>query len=475
MKHYLLILAGCLACLAACGGDAFEIGEAMADEAFWKSDPVLFVQRHRDHGFDFTSESREGADSRLDGGVTYFGVPVYESRIAFPEDGRGIAHVELTLYTEAGTESYQEISVGQATMRRRVRNEKKISRDDFLGILNQVRGRLTPQGSKNPVPASQRTKRQGQFQRSQTWPKTATPTVTTLIWNYYQEGSKAATFKPGFIRVSIDGPARLAGGAARGRQKAPTAKEKKSIADNVIRDPRGDVFVDNIPMVDQGQKGYCAAATSERVMRYYGVEVDEHEIGQAAGTTADGGTSTKEMKESIDMIGKRFRLATQTLYGDFDKNVDDRIQGLEKEVASYNKAAKKLKKAEIAESVYIHRSGNMIQYDPRAVDTAMDPEVLMDMKVNGAQKSRYRKFMSDIHQYVNQGIPLIWGVKFGVYPEPNTKQELGYHIRLIIGYNDKKREIIYSDTWGSGHELKRMPADWAWTISRCLMVMKPLR
>ena len=83
--------------------------------------------------------------------------------------------------------------------------------------------------------------------------------------------------------------------------------------------------------------------------------------------------------------------------------------------------------------------------------------------------------MSDIHQYVNQGIPLIWGVKFGVYPEPNTKQELGYHIRLIIGYNDKKREILYSDTWGSGHELKRMPADWAWTISRCLMVMKPLR
>ena len=204
------------------------------------------------------------------------------------------------------------------------------------------------------------------------------------------------------------------------------------------------------------------------------MEVEEHEIGQAAGTTADGGTSTKEMKESIDMIGKRFRLATQTLYGDFDKNVDDRIQGLEKEVASYNKAAKKLKKAEIAESVYIHRSGNMIQYDPRAVDTAMDPEVLMDMKVNGAQKSRYRKFMSDIHQYVNQGIPLIWGVKFGVYPEPNTKQELGYHIRLIIGYNDKKREILYSDTWGSGHELKRMPADWAWTISRCLMVMKPL-
>ena len=474
MKRQLFVLAGCLACLAACGGDAFEIGEAMADEAFWKSDPEEFVSRHHDHGFNFTSKSREGADSRLDGGVTYFGVPVYESRIAFSEDKCGIAHVELTLYSEAGTESFQQISVGQARLRRRVRNEKKISRDDFLGILNQVRGRLTPQGSKNPVPDSQRTNRQGQFQRSQTWPKTATPTVTTLVWNYYQEGGKAATFTPGFVRVSIDGPARLASGAAHGRQKAPTAKEKKSIAGNVIRDAEGDVLVGNIPMVDQGQKGYCAAATSERVMRYYGLEVDEHEIGQAAGTTSDGGTSTKNMKDSIDMIGKRFRLVTQTLYGDFDEDLRS-IQRLEKEVANYNKAAKKLKKAEIAPSVYIHRDGGGFLYDSSAADRAMDPEVLMDMKVNGAQKSKYKKFLSDVHQYVNQGIPLMWGVKFGVYKEPNTKQELGYHMRLIIGYNDKKREILYSDSWGEGHELKRMPADWAWTISRSLIVMKPNR
>ena len=105
----------------------------------------------------------------------------------------------------------------------------------------------------------------------------------------------------------------------------------------------------------------------------------------------------------------------------------------------------------------------------------MDPEVLRDMKANGPQKSKFVKFLKDIHQQVDKGIPLFWGVTLGTYPEPEIPQSKGGHMRLIIGYNDKKREILYTDSWGAGHELKRMPADWAWTISHCLMYMKPLR
>ena len=461
---------------AAPAKETFEIGEALSDGAFWKSDPVLFVQKHREQGFKFTSEDRGGADSRLDGAVTYFGIPVFESRIGFAEDGTGIARVELTLYSTAGTESIEETATADGgRMRRLVRNEKKISRDDFLKILTEARSKLTPAGAKNPNAVPVRVRGQGQVQKVQTWPKTDIPSVTSITWNYFQNGNKAETFKPGFVRVAVDGPARLAGGGSRNRSSKPVAKERKSIKDNIIRDPRGDVFVDNVPMVDQGQKGYCSVAAAERVLRYYGVDVDEHEIAQAAGTSAEEGTSSKEMKDSVDAIGRRFRLATVTLYGDFDKSVQERIAGLDKEVASYNKAAKKLKKAEIGEDVYIKRQGNMISYDPRALDAAMDPEVLKDMKVNGAMKSRYTKFMKDVHQYVNVGMPLFWGVVLGTYPETDLPQTRGGHMRLIIGYNDKKKEILYTDTWGKGHELKRMPADWAWTISRTLMVMKPLK
>ncbi|MCQ2390618.1 MAG: C39 family peptidase [Kiritimatiellae bacterium] len=451
------------------------MGEALADEAFWRSDPVLFVQKHREQGFKFTSDTRESADSRLDGGVSCFGIPVYESRVLFSSEG-GIARVELVLFNRGGTESIAESTTADGRrVRTLVRNDKTITREGFLKLLNDVRGRLTAEGAKNPVPVAARVKGRGQVQKSQTWPKTAIPTVAGLTWNYSQDGNKADTFKPGFVRLAVDGPARLTGTGS-GRNGAPvTAKGKSAITDNVIRDPRGDVFVDNVPMVDQGAKGYCAAAAAERVLRYYGVEVDEHEIAEAAGTTADEGTSSKGMKDSVDAVGRRYRLATMTLFGDFEKPVAERIASLTKDVANYNKAAKKLKKPAIDESVYVTREGNTIMYNPMAADAAMDAEVLKDMKVNGAQKSKYKKFMADVHQYVNAGVPLFWSVTLGTYPETDLPQAKGGHMRLIIGYNDKRREILYSDTWGKGHELKRMPADWAWTISRCLMAMKPLK
>ena len=476
MNRFLPCIAVAAIAMAVLGVDAYEIGDALADEAFWRSDPVLFVQKHREQGFKFTSESREGADTRIDGAVTYFGIPVYESRIEFTEDGSGIERVELTLFSMAGTESIEETKLSDGgRMRRIVRNEKKITRDGFLKILTDARAKLTPAGSKKPTPVPVRVKGRGQVQKVQTWPKTSIPTVTAITWNYFQDGNRAETFKPGFVRVAVDGPARLAGGKTGGGRDKHVAKGRKAITDNIIRDPRGDVFVDNVPMVDQGQKGYCAAAAAERVLRYYGLDIDEHEIGQAAGTSAEEGTSTKDMKDAVDSIGRRFRLATVTLYGDFEKPVEERIQSLEKEVSSYNKVAKKLKKPEIGENIYITRRGSMIEYDPRAVDEAMDPEVLKEMKVNGGLKSKYKKFMADVHQYVNAGMPLFWSVKLGTYPETDLPQARGGHMRLIIGYNDKKKELLYSDTWGKGHELKRMPADWAWTISRCLMVMKPLK
>ena len=84
----LLMLAAATAGLH--GADApvpYDIGEELATESFWKSDPVLFVKRHEAQGFNFTSGAREGADTRLDGAVTYKGIPVYETKVAFGELG----------------------------------------------------------------------------------------------------------------------------------------------------------------------------------------------------------------------------------------------------------------------------------------------------------------------------------------------------------------------------------------------------
>ena len=474
MKSAIVVFFAACACLAVAGA-AYDIGKEMETEGFWKSDPVLFVKRHQDQGFKFTSGDRSSADTRLDGAVTYHGIPVFESKVAFAEDSSGITRVELVLFSPAGTEMRENVDSHRYRL---VRRDKDITYDGFVRLMRDVRGKLTAEGAKNPQMKTERTKAPV-VQKSQTWPRTDIPTETTLTWNYSQEGRKTDTFKAGFVRVAVDGPARLAE-ASDGKRKASVgganaAKGAKKIVDNVIRDPRGDVFIDNVPMVDQGQKGYCAAAASERVLRYYGVEVDEHEIGQAAGTTAEGGTSTLGMKNSVQAIGRKYKLGTVVTYGDFEKPVSERIESIVREVANYNKAAKKMKKKEITDDVYITHHGNMTTYSPAAADAAMDPEVLKYMKTEGPQKSKFTKFMKDVHDQVNKGIPLIWGVVLGTYPEPEIPQSSGGHMRLIIGYNDKRKEILYTDSWGAGHELKRMPAEWAWTISHCLMYLKPLR
>ena len=44
---------------------------------------------------------------------------------------------------------------------------------------------------------------------------------------------------------------------------------------------------------------------------------------------------------------------------------------------------------------------------------------------------------------------------------------------MIIGYNPKTSQVIYTDTWGPGHERKVMSVSDAWTISTALYTIKP--
>ena len=467
------LTAGVLLAAALPASGAYEIGVDLDAESFWKADPVLFVRKHAEDGFQFTSDAREGADSRRADAVTCFGLSVYETRISFAEGG-GVACVELTLFNNGGVEAVRELRLESGLKFRRIeRVEKPMSREAFFAALETVRAKLTKKGRPPAAVADGVRKGSTTFQKAQTWPKTELSTQATLVWNYVQNGKDDSTFEPGFIRLTVDGPTRVAAGAARPGARKAGASAKKT-AENVVRDPRGDVFIDGVPMVDQGQKGYCAVATAERVLRYYGVDVDEHELAVAAGTDAERGTGTRAMKEAVEAIGRRYRLGTVVCYGDFEKSVEERINGIGDEVRAYNKAAKKLKKPEITDDVYIRREGNTIFYSSAAVDRAMDVEVRKEMRVNGSQKARYKKFVKDVKDQIARGIPLFWGVTLGIYPEPGLPQASGGHLRLIIGYNEKKKEILYTDSWGAGHELTRMPMDWAWTISHCLMYMKPL-
>lgn len=448
----------------------WEIDKSMADVDFWASDPMLLMNERGKIGFAFTSAEKNAADCRLDGAVTCFGIGVYESVLRFGDEN-GVESVELSLYNNGGVETIVEKDFGDGSkVRKRGRNDRVLSRDEFIGICKAVSEKLTAAGQKTPKSTDGTMRTAEMTVKEMVWKRSVFGGLAKLTWSYRQRGKDVDSFKPGYIKLVVFSPS---GGEVKDVGKKVAAKGSGKITDNIVSDSRGK-FLDNVPMVDQGMKGYCAVATSERVLKYYGVDVDEHEIAQLAGTSADWGTSTRAMKDAIERIGKKYRLGTVVCFGDFDDDVSARIDGLNREVDNYNKAAKKLKAKPITNDVYIRQEGNVTHYDISAVDKAMEAKVLVEMKTHGAQAAGYKKFQKSIRERIDKGIPLFWGVKLGIASEPEIPQTMGYHMRLIIGYNDKKNEIIYTDSWGAGHEFKKMRSDWAWTITKSLIYMKPL-
>ncbi len=68
---------------------------------------------------------------------------------------------------------------------------------------------------------------------------------------------------------------------------------------NLEKRPNGDVVIGDIPMVDQGPKGYCAPATAERAMRYLGVPADMYILANAGNSGFGGGTNVDALLEGI--------------------------------------------------------------------------------------------------------------------------------------------------------------------------------
>jgi hypothetical protein len=287
------------------------------------------------------------------------------------------------------------------------------------------------------------------------------PSVWLLEFSY-QKDVKAAgvAFKPEFVRLRLSAlPKQLGlGAAAATLASAGQRVSKTSLLANVTKDPSGDVFLKNVPMVDQGPKGYCAVATAERVFRYYGMPVDQNEMAQVAKTGEGGGTNPDTMLKALTALQGRLHVRVRAIskweYAEFSRMITD-----------YNREAKRNKKAEI-------NLAGMRVIDIAEIYGSMDPVSLKESKTV-KKKGDFERFKRDVAEKIDKGIPLMWGVELGLYPEEEIPQAKGGHMRLIIGYNNKTNEIIYSDSWGAQHAMKRMPSDNAFSMTTGLYFMEP--
>jgi len=205
-------------------------------------------------------------------------------------------------------------------------------------------------------------------------------------------------------------------------QERSRASAKKSDLPRRVKKEDGNVFVTGIPMVDQGNKGYCVVASAQRLFEYYGIECDMHQLAQLAKSDPNMGTSIIEINKQLGRIDYLFKTRFTCL----------------------------------------------------AVKHGRGLVELEDEKYVGDKVPR-RSYDKFIEKNIGDGIPLLWAMQVGHKPEEPeiSMQSSGGHMRMIIGYNQEKKRIIFTDSWGAGHEFKTMDADDAYEVTDGLFLLKP--
>ncbi len=411
-----------------------DLGELFSKLESWETTSSLFAVEHAADGFRPTDNSGKQVTSLGRGNCTWFEFPLWESRVYF--EGPRVARVELSLYNR-----------GDASKA----GEAEINKKELMKFVSDISKRIDAEGK--PPRTDRKTNRNGDSQYVRRWEK-LNPTVE-LMWGISAEDTAD------FVRLTLKPWKKAKPKGATKSVSSRAAAEKMKV--HVTKNASGDVWISNVPMVDQGQKGYCAAAVAERVLRYYGHDIDEHQIAQLAGTTAQGGTSIDEMKKAVRTIGAKYRL------GFFDiVSMSGSIKEIEKEIERYNRAARQMKQKELNFDDFM--VGRMFMVGQ--MRDAMEPDVVLNMRKKDPQRNR---FLKGVKKQTDAGIPIFWGVTLGIFPETGiSPQNRGGHMRLIIGYNETTRDILYTDTWGAGHELKRMNEDVAFAITHDAFSLKPL-
>ena len=408
--------------------------------SIWKQNAPAFMVDHASLGFRWVSTTHDTARAQH---LIFHDLPVYETLARFDHDA--LTELTLSLYNrgDAGTLSVEE----------------------FQQLLTAVDEKLTAwSGAKGIVFKTQE--------------RTATATVHRKAWvrepyrvdlvSSYSEKSRAqgiATVLPEYARLQVSKFDPLQDprkSALVGTPSPPRSISALDLKQRARHQPDGDVVIPSVPMVDQGEKGYCAAAVCERVLRYYGRNLDQHEIAQLARTSAGGGTSPEQMVAAL-------RRSSDETHMDVTALRDFNLHDFDQLVTDYNRIAKKARKAEIE---IRHRQGNLtIIESPLLAYHDMDPALLKEARLK--HDSQLAEFKSTVSKSINNGVPLTWGCVVGVLKEKPEIKGFGGHMRLIIGYNDRTHEILYTDTWGAGHELKRLSLGDAWAITIGLYSLQP--
>jgi hypothetical protein len=185
---------------------------------------------------------------------------------------------------------------------------------------------------------------------------------------------------------------------------------KAELAKRVLKNDNGDVVLQEIPMVDQGPKGYCVPATWERYLRYVDVPADMYVLAMLGNSGMGGGTNPNAIRSGVnDYVGS---------YG------------------------RRIEVADVPLDI-AHISKFIDQGLPLMWTCWVMDNIEKDIDLHTSQ----RKKVADWENY-----------KTGLQDDDKSLAPLNMndpavasrgHMRMIIGYNMQTNELAISDSWGS--------------------------
>ena len=289
-----LLLSGLLAATAAAAAepDFAAVNTAcgvplFADDNIWDDDADVVAARlgwprESETSLDASYRLYPGADARFLGARPY-------SQVLYGEDGRAsalslvFANKGDAVSAATGPADHRDQRQRRAELRG---NRKAIGEDEetLAAALGALFG--------GPVTA-----RFGQGSRTR---------ETVRRWDWRGHAFLLSAPRGEYVALRVLPSASADSG---GRSKLADRVIRERASAGVERRPNGDVILSDLPMVDQGPKGYCVPATWERAMRWMGVPADMYVLAMAGNTGAGGGTSGEDImwgaRDAVTRAGRR--------------------------------------------------------------------------------------------------------------------------------------------------------------------------
>lgn len=242
-----------------------------------------------------------------------------------------------------------------------------------------------------------------------------------LRWDHGNNSFWLAAVEGEYIALRIMPPA-LADTWGRPDYKSDESV-RQAAGGNVRKNEFGDVLVENIPMVDQGPKGYCVPATIERCLRYMGIRADMYTLAMAGSTGIGGGTRLSDIIEGTAAYVRRSSRDMETLSDEVSINTVRR---------------------------YIDRGQPLMwtMYATPAYNRLAD--TITEQRRGATDAKQWRRALRKLLRNA---------------PELQKDRTRG-HLCLIVGYNGATDEIAVSDSWGPEYERRWIDAESADRVSQ---------